>query len=117
MKKLLIVALLLMTQAGLVQAQESQESVSIKSEQVPLIVKQAYEKDYGTLPETGHWSVQVNRTMQGNRTSITPLWYSFKKRDKKEKIEVRISPEGVITETKGIAKSAQPEGSNPGSNN
>jgi hypothetical protein len=91
--------------AGLVFAVSAQapvkQSIKIPVDQLPLVVRQAYEKDFGTLPQEG-WTAFVVTTSDGKRTSAKPVYYGYSRRDGKKKIEIKFSPEGEITFLKGI---------------
>jgi hypothetical protein len=99
MKKI-IVAALLMISAQLSFAQEVSESARVAPEQVPVAILQAYEKEIGSLPDGGTWTVRVKRSAVKGTT--TPIWYKYTNRNAKEKIEVRFNPSGEIEEAKGV---------------
>jgi hypothetical protein len=99
MKKI-IVAALLMISAHLSFAQEVSESARVTPEQVPVAILQAYEKEIGSLPDGGTWTVRVKRSTDKGTT--TPVWYKYTNRKSREKIEVRFSPAGEIEEAKGV---------------
>jgi hypothetical protein len=101
MKKIIIAALLVIS-AQFSFAQQITESVQVTSEQVPVAVRQAYEKEIGSIPEDGTWTVRVKRSTALGKASATPVWYKYTNRKDKEKIEVRFSPEGEIEEAKGV---------------
>lgn len=89
-------------------AQSISESVKLTIDQVPIAVKKSYEKEFGALPQDGTWKVRITKVTDRGRVSATPLWYEYTKRNKKEKIDVRFSPEGVITLSKGKPKEGAP---------
>ncbi|HEY3405449.1 MAG TPA: hypothetical protein VGK59_18830 [Ohtaekwangia sp.] len=103
MKKIIVVIGMVMF-AGAAMAQSAvRQSVKIPVEQVPLAVRQAYEKDFGTLPQEGYWMAFVESTADGKRTATTPLWYSYNnKKSKSEKIEIKFTPKGELTSVKGV---------------
>lgn len=105
MKKIIVVMGMVLL-AGSATAQHAvRQSVKIPVEQVPLSVRQAYEKDFGTLPQEGYWMAFVESSADGKRTATTPLWYSYNnKKSKSEKIEIRFSPKGELTSVKGVDK-------------
>ncbi len=78
------------------------QSIRIKQEQVPMAVMQTYEKDFSALPEDGYWMVYTETTQEGRRTATKPIWYSYHKRSKSERIEVRFLPNGTLESAKGI---------------
>jgi hypothetical protein len=106
MKKLKLLFLVAVLSAGSAMAQNEQV-VKIPLEQVPVAVLQSFEKDFGTIPENGHWEALVVTTKSGGRTYAKPVWYGFSKRgaSRAEKIEVRFSPEGSVTFFTGLKKS------------
>lgn len=89
------------------------QTVKVEPEQVPLTVKQAFSRDFGTVPEDGYWMVSVVRIQENARVITTPQWYSFTKRNKKEKVEVRFSPEGEVLYVKGLERKNINNGTEP----
>jgi hypothetical protein len=85
-------------------AQHVKKVSSIKEEEVPVAVRVAFQEDFGKIPEDGTWTVAFYVLSEGNRTSAKPVTYTFVKRNKSEKIEVRYSPEGKLESVKGLAK-------------
>ena len=77
------------------------QSVKILVDQLPLIIRQAYEKDFGTLPSEG-WTALVETTADGKRTATKPLLYSYTKKEAGKKVEIKFSPTGEVTSVKGI---------------
>ncbi len=78
------------------------QTIRITPDQVPLAVKQTYDRDFNSLPEDGYWAVYTETTQEGKRTATKPLWYSYHKRSKSDRIEVRFLPNGVLESAKGI---------------
>lgn len=101
MKKIIAVALLMIS-AQLCLAQKVTQSTRVTAEQVPVAVLRAYEKEIGSIPEGGTWTVRVKRSTGSGTSSTTPVWYKYTNRSEKEKIEVRFSPAGEIEEAKGV---------------
>lgn len=80
------------------------QAVKIPLEQVPVVVRQAYEKEFSTMPLEGYWLAFVESSSEGQRTSAKPLWYSYNSRKgRKERVEIKFSPTGEVTSVKGIA--------------
>jgi hypothetical protein len=100
--KRIIVAALLVVSAQLSFAQEISESVRVTTEQVPIAVLQAFEKEIGSIPDGGTWTVRVKRSSAKGKGSTVPVWYTYTNRKQKEKVEVRFSPVGEIEEAKGV---------------
>jgi hypothetical protein len=106
MKKIVITMMVCMLTGGVLFAQApAKQSIRITPEQVPMAVRQSYEKDFGALPEDGYWMVYAETTPEGKRTATKPLWYSYNKRGKGERIELRFLPTGEISSAKGIDRS------------
>jgi hypothetical protein len=78
------------------------QTIRITPDQVPLAVKQTYDRDFNSLPEDGYWMVYTETTQEGKRTATKPLWYSYHKRSKSDRIEVRFLPNGAFESAKGI---------------
>lgn len=105
MKKILAVMVVVVLGAIPVFAQSTvKQAVKIPLEQVPLLIRQAYEKDFGAMPTEGYWTAFVESSSIGQRTSAKPLWYSYNNgKSKKERVEIRFSPAGTVTSVKGVA--------------
>lgn len=101
MKTKFILSLALVLTAAYVCAQTASESVRLSSDQVPAVVKQAYEKEFGAIPEDGDWKVRIVRISDSGRIKATPLWYSYSRRGKGTKVDLRFSPEGELKSSKG----------------
>jgi hypothetical protein len=76
-----------------------------------VVVRLAFENDFGNIPEGGYWSVNFVTIRQGSKTIAQPKWYSYLKRTKSEKIEARYSPEGELQFVKGLEKVQEESGS------
>jgi hypothetical protein len=101
MKKSILLSVILFS-VTLASAQVVSEKVKITTDQVPLSVKQAFEKAIGSIPDGGHWSARFNRSTTGSRVVAIPVSYTYTNRTSKEKIEVRFSPEGNILQSRGV---------------
>jgi len=77
------------------------QTVKLGVDQIPLVIRQAYEKAFGVLPTEG-WSALVETKADGQRTATKPVSYSYSKKEGKKKIEIRFSPTGEVTSVKGI---------------
>ncbi|HEY9047264.1 MAG TPA: hypothetical protein VIN08_15270 [Ohtaekwangia sp.] len=104
MKKILVTGMMMCLLMIAIAQAPVKQSIRITAEQVPLAVQQAYEKDFGALPEDGYWTVYTETKPDGARTAAKPLWYCYTKRSKSEKIELRFLPTGELTSAKGIDK-------------
>jgi hypothetical protein len=108
MKKL-ILTIFIWCMATIMYAQiPVQQTVDVKLEQVPLSVKNAFEKDFNLLPTDGSWKVHLTRTSQASKTITEAEWYSFTMGKKKDKKEARYSPSGVLMLNKGMTQKHQP---------
>ena len=115
-KELSLIFLLLLGVTGYVQAQAAlSETLKISQDQVPALVKKACEKEFGEIPEGGNWSVRVNRIKEQGRVVTTPVSYTYTDKSKKDKIEVRFSPEGEVLNSKGLARKEPANPTEPGS--
>jgi hypothetical protein len=103
MKRLLMIAMMLCVTGLAAKAQTPvKQTIRITPDQVPMAVKQTYEKDFSALPEDGYWMVYTETTQEGRRTATKPIWYSYHKRSKSERIEDRFLPNGALESAKGI---------------
>jgi hypothetical protein len=110
MKKIRLTLLALLLPIGISLAQiPIKEYVRIPLDQVPVAVRQAFEKDFGAIPDDGYWAAYVEKS--SGSTLAKPLWYSYNKRGK-DKVEVRFSPAGELTLVKGLNKKNEANGSN-----
>lgn len=89
-----------------------QQTVDVKLEQIPLSVKNAFEKDFDQQLTDGSWKVHLTRTNQAGKTVTEAEWYSFSTGNKKDKKEARYSPSGVLILNKGMIQKSQAIGSN-----
>ena len=108
MKKSMLLLIAAVLSIGSIMAQNVQQTVKIPLEQVPLAVRQSFEKEFGAIPEDGYWEALVVTVKNGSRTYAKPVWYGYNKRNtnRADKIQVRFSPEGALTSFTGLKKSA-----------
>lgn len=99
-----IVALLLVFTVQVTIAQPVKKVEKIKQEEVPVIIRQAFINDFGSIPGEGTWSVNFTVIHDGEKTVAQPTAYTFKKGSKSERVEVRYSPEGKLVAAKGLKK-------------
>lgn len=100
----LIVALLLVFMVQTTIAQPVKKVEKIKQEEVPIIVRQAFINDFGSIPGEGTWSVNFTVINDGEKTIAQPTAYTFRKGSKSERVEVRYSPDGKLVAAKGLKK-------------
>jgi hypothetical protein len=104
MKKIIAASLMMLFAGVLAHAQPVTENVKITVDQVPLSVRNAYEREIGTLPEDGSWTVRVILERGASHLTPKPMAYTYKNRKNKEKVEVRFTTEGEITYAKGVIR-------------
>lgn len=113
MKKLMMAGLVCILTTGGLFAQVRQ-TVKIPVDQVPMSVRNTFEKDFSSnVPTDGYWSVEVETKRDRDRTAAKPLWYTYNKRNKKEKIEIRFSPQGELTSSTGVDKGSNTVSDSP----
>jgi len=103
MKKILFAFALVLTSVSISLAQHV-KTASLKEDEVPVAVRNSFKKDFGEIPDKGLWMVSYSVSTEGNRTAAKPVAYTFIKRNKPQKIEVRYTPEGKLESVKGIEK-------------
>lgn len=104
--KILLLSIFFLSLTSLVYAQTPvQQTVKVDVTQVPIAVRIALDNDFNIKADDGAWLVHMTRTQESGKILTEPEWYSFYKRNKNEKIEVRYSPEGELLMSKGIPDS------------
>jgi len=104
MKKTFFAFALVMLSVVAAISQDLKKTSTITEQEVPVAVRKAFDKEFGKVPTEGNWSVTFSLHNEGAKTVATPLWYTYFKKQKKEKIEVRYTPEGKLESSKGITK-------------
>ena len=106
MKKFILAGFAFVFAMGLAIAANAplRETIKVPVEQVPVSVRNAFEKDFGTAPEGGYWTALIEKESSGGRTIVTPLNYSFVKKAKGNKIEVKYTPTGALESFSGLEK-------------
>jgi hypothetical protein len=103
-RKLSMMLLLSFVIGALLQAQPVKKSEKIKEEEVPVAVRIAFANDFGKIPEDGTWTVNFIVSIEGAKTVAKPTWYTYRKGNGQDKIEVRYSPDGKLDLFKGLKK-------------
>lgn len=85
-------------------AQSLRKTERIKDDQVPISIRKAFETDFGKIPDDGYWTANYIVENEGKRSIAKPLSYSYHKRNKNEKIEVRYTANGKLDFVKGLQK-------------
>src|SRR5688572_21563629 len=96
MKKPTLLFTLFAAIAITVAAQSLKKTERINNEQVPIAIRHAFEADFGKVPEDGYWTANYIVEHEGKRSVAKPLSYSYHKRSKNEKIEVRYTADGEL---------------------
>jgi hypothetical protein len=102
MKKLSI--LFILCAATTVFSQSLRKTEKINAEQVPVAILESFQKDFGKIPEDGYWTANIEIERDGARSVVKPLSYTFHKKNKDEKVEVRYAPDGKLEFVKGLEK-------------
>ena len=104
MKKSVLLFTLFAAIAASLAAQSLKKTERINNEQVPVAIIRAFETDFGKVPDAGYWMANYIVEQEGTRSIAKPLSYSFHKRSKNEKIEVRYTAGGQLDFVKGLEK-------------
>lgn len=104
MKKSIILFVLLAIAASTSFAQSLKKTEKINSDQVPLAIREAFETDFGKIPEDGYWTASFIVERAGARSVAKPLSYTYNKRNKGAKVEVRYTADGKLDFVKGLEK-------------
>lgn len=104
MKNVLSLFLLLLVSAATFAQSSVKQTAHLREDQVPVAVRIAFQKDFGSVPDDGFWTVHVQRVLDGQQLVTIPKWYGFNKRTKGARVEVRYSPEGNLLSHKGIER-------------
>jgi hypothetical protein len=113
MKKLVFVAFMCVMSAGVLLAQTSgiEKSKKINKDEVPVTVQTTFQENFSISPDEGTWFLQFVKYAEGNLVTFKPVAYIFKKKNGKEKVEIRFSPSGALEQAKGIEKKTATESS------
>lgn len=104
MKRIILTLLFISTLSASLLAQPVKKTEKIKEEEVPVAIRVAFTNDFGKIPEDGSWTVNFIVVNEGTKTIAKPTWYTYRKGNKHDKIEVRYSPEGKLELVKGLKK-------------
>jgi len=104
MKKSIFILILLAGITTTLSAQALRKTEKINEEQVPVAIRGAFENDFGIIPEEGYWTAHFAVEREGIRSIAKPISYTFHKRSKNEKIEVRYLADGKLDFVKGLEK-------------
>jgi hypothetical protein len=77
-------------------------TVKIGIDEVPVAVRTAFERDFGTIQEGGDWMVHFAVELIEERSVAKPVWYGYTIKNKTEKGEARYTPDGKLIFAKGL---------------
>ncbi|HMG90195.1 MAG TPA: hypothetical protein VK589_09045 [Chryseolinea sp.] len=104
MKRFFLTLLILSSVNVFLISQPVKKVERIKEDEVPVVVRKAFENDFGKIPEDGTWTVNFTVVQEGGKSMAKPVSYTFRKGNKADKIEVRYSPDGKLDTAKGLKK-------------
>jgi hypothetical protein len=86
------------------QSMPVKKAMRLKSDEVPSIIRSAFEKDFGSIPDNGAWTVHYTTVQSEGKTSATPVWYTYSNKGDAGKIEVTFLPNGKVKFSRGIER-------------
>lgn len=84
-------------------AQPVKKIQTISESEVPAVVRRTFVENFGNVAD-GTWSVAFHVLNTNGKSVAQPVSYTFRKGNGQKKVEVRLSPEGRIENSKGIEK-------------
>ncbi|MGC3946088.1 MAG: hypothetical protein QM762_16485 [Chryseolinea sp.] len=84
-------------------AQPVKKIQTISESEVPAAVRRSFIENYGNVAD-GTWTVAFHVLNDAGKTVAQPVSYTFRKGNGHGKVEVRLSPDGRIENSKGIEK-------------
>jgi len=108
MKKSILLVVLFAGLTASVAAQSLRQTEKIDDNQVPVEIQKAFEKDFGKIPDDGYWTASFIVEREGARSAAKPLSYTYHKKNKTEKIEVRYTVDGKLDFAKGLEMAKDP---------
>ncbi len=103
-KKITFMIIALFCLASSILAQAVKKTETISEDEVPAAIRVAFLEDLGPIPEGGYWTVNFSVSNEGVKSVAKPTWYTYRKGNKQDKIEVRYSPEGKLAFAKGLIR-------------
>ena len=85
-----------------VVGQALRKTEKIDQSQVPMAIQLAFENDFGTIPKDGYWTANFIVERENRRSVAKPLSYTYHKKSKSEKIEIRYLATGELDFAKGV---------------
>jgi hypothetical protein len=104
MKKSIFILILVAGITTTLSAQSLRKTEKINEDQVPVAIRGAFENDFGKIPPEGYWTAHFAVEQEGARSIAKPISYTFHKRNRTEKIEVRYMADGKLDFVKGLEK-------------
>lgn len=83
-----------------VSAQKIEMTKKLTRDEVPVVVVQALQRDFSTLPENGTWTLFYFEDVA--TAKLTPEFYQYACKKDNEKVEIYYKPDGTLDHTKGI---------------
>jgi len=100
MKTGLFFTLAFLVFAGTASAQKIQSTKRLVQEEVPIMIIQAFQKDFSAVTEKGYWKLIY--TEDTSTSKLTPEMYTFSFKRNGEKAEIAYKPDATIDHTKGV---------------
>ena len=107
MKKVITLGFMIMATVVACAQNYARRTDRIGKDEGPVAIRVSFEKDFGNIDD-GFWSVYYEIEKLQNRISAKPIWYSFSRKTKSQKSEVRYSPAGEVLMVKGFNKNVPP---------
>lgn len=85
-----------------VLGQALRKTERIDQNQVPITIRLAFETEFGKIPEGGYWTASFVVEKSDSRSVAKPLSYTYHKKTKTEKIEIRYTAAGDLDYARGM---------------
>jgi hypothetical protein len=85
------------------QTSEYTRSKSLKLDEVPVTIREAFQNEVGTWTDKGYWTETYIETKNGSKITFTPVHYTFFSKKNKEKVKFMFSPEGKLEQSSGLS--------------
>lgn len=87
-----------------VAGQALRKTERIDQNQVPVAIRLAFENEFGKIPVDGYWTASFIVEKDNSRSVAKPLSYTYHKKTKSEKIEIRYTAAGELDYATGLEK-------------
>ena len=81
-----------------------EKSKKLSKDEVPVVVMQAFQKDFSNLEDKGTWKAHYTEKTENGKTVFTPEYYTFAGKNNGEKVLLTFSPEGALQNSKGVSQ-------------